>query len=110
MSGAAEGPVQAELPASWGRLERAAREAATGLAAWRRRALETEEEASRLRRALEELASHGADRPAGAPAGEVAEELRRLRAENLALRTRMAQARRRVASLLKRMAALESRE
>lgn len=110
MSVAANPTPQPELPASWDRLERAAREAAAGVGAWRRRALEAEEEAARLRRALEELASHGQDRSAIAPAGEVAEELRRLRAENLALRTRMAQARRRVASLLKRMAALETRE
>ncbi len=110
MSVAAEHRTQPELPASWDRLERAAREAAAGLAAWRRRALDAEEEVARLRRALEELASHGRNHSMISPAGEAAEELRRLRAENLALRTRMAQARRRVASLLKRIAALETRE
>lgn len=109
MSGAADRTREPELPPSWGRLERAAREATAGLAAWRRRALEAEEEAARLRRALEELTG---SRQGATEAGsaESDEELRQLRAENVVLRSRMAQARRRVAQLLKRMAALDPRE
>lgn len=75
-------------------------EAAVAVALWRRRAVEAEEEVARLRRVLEEVA-------AGAGASEDAqEELRRLRAENAALRSRMQDARKRVGSLMSRLLAL----
>lgn len=96
MSDAAEHPAQGELPASWTRLEHAAAEAVLALEAWRSRALEAEEEILRLRAALEEaVAQHGSFAPDDARA-----QIRRLRAENTALRSRMTQARRRVSALL----------
>jgi chromosome segregation ATPase len=90
------------LPHPWAQLERAAREAAAALGRWKQRALEAEEEVGRLRRSLEDLAD--SDRP---PADDATEELRRLRAENAALRSRMAQARKRVSGLMQRLSALE---
>jgi uncharacterized membrane protein len=102
VSDAVETPGQPpELPPAWQRLERAAEEAATALPAWRRRALEAEEEVGRLHRALDALAS-----PRDVSEGP-ADELRRLRAENTALRSRMNQARKRVHVLLTRLASLE---
>ncbi len=113
----ADRPVsEPELPPAWGRLEDAAREAAASLVAWRRRALEAEDEATRLHRALEDLARAREPSGDGASAehaegiGALQEEIRRLRAENVALRSRMAQARRRVATLLKRLTMLQERE
>lgn len=90
------------FPPEWARLERAAEEAISLLTRWMNRAREAEEEVERLRRALEELA---ADR-SGVDASTV-EEVKRLKAENAALRSRMSQARNRVASLMQRLSALE---
>ncbi len=96
MSIAADRAPRPELPAPWERLERVAGEVAVSVGYWRRRSQEAEEEVARLRRSLEELA--------GADGSE--DEIRRLRAENAALRSRMQQARTRVEVLLKRLGAL----
>ncbi len=100
MSVAAEMPPQ--LP-ELERLERVADDATAALEFWHRRATEAEAEMLKLRRALEDFASGvaGPDRPS--------DELRRLRAENTALRSRMQQARRRVNALLMRLGTLEAR-
>ncbi|CAN5626774.1 hypothetical protein BH23GEM3_BH23GEM3_08900 [soil metagenome] len=96
MSDAAERTAPGELPASWSRLERAAAESVLALETWRSRALEAEEEIPRLRAALEEAVAHnGSDVP-----DDTRAQIRRLRAENTALRSRMTQARRRVSALL----------
>jgi hypothetical protein len=87
--------------ALWDRLERSAHEAATALSLWQRRAREAEEEVIRLRLALEEHASGRVE-----PGLDLREEVRRLRAENTALHSRMLQARKRVAALMKRLSAL----
>jgi sugar phosphate isomerase/epimerase len=84
--------------ALWERTERAAHEAAAALTFWRRRAREAEEEVIRLRLALEEHASGRVESGA-----DLEEEVRRLRAENVALRSRMQQAKKRVAALMKRL-------
>lgn len=97
MSVADRGAVGPRLPAPWERLERAAQDAAVVVATWKRRAAEAEEEVTRLRENLEELAD------SGEAADDVREELRRLRAENAALHSRLAQARKRIGALLKRM-------
>jgi hypothetical protein len=96
MSIAAEPTPRPELPAPWERLERVAEEVALSAAYWRRRSQEAEEEVVRLRHSLEGLAA--------AEGSE--DEIRRLRAENAALRSRMQQARTRVKVLLKRLGAL----
>jgi predicted RNase H-like nuclease (RuvC/YqgF family) len=101
MSTAAEPGKGVSLPTSWARLERAAEETAVAVAFWRRRAHEAEEEVSRLRRAFEELAAER-DRPQ-----DLDLEVRRLRAENTALQSRMLQARKRVAALLRQVSVLE---
>lgn len=88
----------------WERLERAAARAAAALGAWRSRALEAEAEVARLRAALQSVTGETALDHAG---GE--DELRRLRAENALLTSRAAEARRRVAALLARLAVLEAR-
>ncbi len=89
------------LPPEWKRLEQTAEEAGLLLARWVARAMEAEEEIQRLRLALEELAGRE-------PQPEVStDELRRLKAENAALHSRMLQARKRVATLMQRLAALE---
>ncbi|HEX2190820.1 MAG TPA: hypothetical protein VHG51_18075, partial [Longimicrobiaceae bacterium] len=72
---------------------------------WRSRAREAEAEVARLREALEAVSRDAAEAPLG---GEGA-ELRMLRAENALLRSRTAEARRRVAGLLSRLAVLEAR-
>lgn len=100
MSTAAKTPAPSP---SWERLERAADEAAEALAFWHRRATEAEEEVVRLRRALEDLAS-GEEGPE-----DSGKEVRRLRAENTALRSRMLQAKKRVSALLLRLGSLEAR-
>lgn len=100
MSVAADRARRPELPSQWERLERAVEDAALASAVWKRRAVEAEGEVLRLRRALEELASEGS-RP-----GDMDEELRRLRAENAALQSRMLEARKRVGSLMRRLLAL----
>ena len=94
-------PTRPELPKQWERLERLAEEAAVVVGFWRRRALEAEEEITRLRRALEEVAAIGQGVP-----GDLREEVRRVRAENAALRSRLLEARARVQSMLKRLVAL----
>lgn len=99
MSSAADRPASLALPASWERLERAVEDAALGATFWKRRALEAEEEVERLRDTLEELAAQRQARP-----GE--DEMQRLRAQNAALNSRMQQARKRVAALLKHLATL----
>jgi predicted nucleic acid-binding Zn-ribbon protein len=93
--------VRAELPKQWDRLERLVEEAAVVVGYWRRRATEAEEEIVRLRRALEEVASVGEAIP-----GDLREEVRRVRAENAALQSRLAEARGRVQAVLKRLLAL----
>lgn len=97
MSIADKGPTAPVLGAPWSRLERAAEDAAVVVASWRRRAVEAEDELARLRRTLEEMASAedggDADR----------DEVRRLRAQNAVLHSRVTQARKRIGALLKRM-------
>lgn len=94
-------PGRPELPRQWERLERLAEEAAVVVGFWRRRALEAEEEITRLRRALEEVAAMDQLGP-----GDLREEVRRVRAENAALQSRLLEARARVQSVLKRLIAL----
>jgi hypothetical protein len=96
-------PAPSPPGTGWERLERAAARAASALAAWRSRALLAEAEVDRLRAALEQVSSAPADAAAGAG------ELGRLRAENALLKSRTAEARRRVAALLARLAVLEAR-
>jgi chromosome segregation ATPase len=93
--------ARAIMPREWVRLERATEEATSALGQWTRRAREAEDEVERLRQSLEEVAaaSPGPD--------DLAETIRRLKAENAALRSRMLQARKRVAGLMQRLAALE---
>lgn len=104
MSAAAEVPREPELPQEWERAERVAREVGAALTSWRSRALEAEAEVARLRRALDELAADPGEGGAGT-AGQV----KRLRAENAALRSRMGEAHERVRGLLARLGTLESR-
>jgi hypothetical protein len=87
--------------ALWERVERAAHEAAAALSFWQRRAREAEEEVLRLRMALEEHASGRVE-----PGEDFREEVRRLRAENAALQSRMLQARKRLAMLIRRLATM----
>ena len=100
MSFVGERPPRTELPRQWERLERLAEEAAVVVGFWRRRAMEAEEEVTRLRAALEEVAS------VGTVPGDLREEVRRVRAENAALQSRLAAARGRVEGMLKRLIAL----
>lgn len=102
MSGGVDGASRADLPPEWERLERVAEAAAAEVVFWRRRTAEAEEEVGRLRRALEEVAA-----ARGGAAEDERREVVRLRAENTALQSRMAQARKRIGGLLKRLAALE---
>jgi len=90
------------MPREWTRLERASEEAARALDHWARRAREAEKEVDRLRRLLEEVAGDAIPGPQ-----DQLETIRRLEAENEALRSRMLQARKRVATLMQRLAALE---
>lgn len=101
MSFAGDRAARTELPRAWERLERQAEEAAVVVGYWRRRAVEAEEETVRLRRALEEVAGGQQALP-----GDARQELRRVRAENAALQSRLAEARGRVQSVLKRLVAL----
>lgn len=103
MSIGAERGSPVELPKAWERLEKSVEETALSLAYWRRRAGEADAEVSRLRGSLEALASERASE--GVEGGE-ADEVRRLRAENAALLSRIQQARARVEMLLKRLVAL----
>jgi hypothetical protein len=101
MSFAGERVTRTELPRQWERLERLVDDAAVGIGYWRRRALEAEDEIARLRDALEEVASAAQPEP-----GDLKAEVRRVRAENAALYSRLAEARGRVPSVLKRLVAL----
>jgi hypothetical protein len=101
MSFAGERVPRTELPRQWERLERLVEESAEGIRYWRRRALEAEDEVVRLREALEEVAS-----AAEPMEGDLKAEVRRARAENAALQSRLAEARGRVQSVLKRLVAL----
>jgi hypothetical protein len=96
MSIAADPSPRPDLPAPWERLERVAGEVAVSVSYWRRRSQEAEEEVARLRHSLEGLAA----------ADGSEDEIRRLRAENAAQRSRIQQARTRVKVLLKRLGAL----
>lgn len=96
MSAAGRATADPGLPVGWERLERAAQDASVAVAAWKRRATEAEDEITRLQRSLEVLA-------AGEAGDDVRDELRRLRAENAVLHSRVAQARKRIGALLKRM-------
>lgn len=99
MSGAAEG-WPGGPPPEWNRLEEAAESLARTSKRWAERARHAEEELERLRRSLEEFAS------GESAVGNLAEETRRLKAENAALRSRMLQARKRISSLMQRLAVL----
>lgn len=101
MSAAASGPPPADLPPQWGRLERAVEDAAVAVGVWKRRALEAEAELARLRSDMGELAR------AEVSPDDLGGEVRRLRAENSLLQSRMLQARKRVSGLLGRLGALE---
>ncbi|HEX2092301.1 MAG TPA: hypothetical protein VHG28_07855 [Longimicrobiaceae bacterium] len=103
MSAAADPAPPPPADAGWERLERAAEHAAAALAGWRDRALEAEAEVARLRAALDSVSREGGD------ASATGAELRALRAENALLLSRITEARRRVASLLARLAVLEGR-
>jgi uncharacterized protein involved in exopolysaccharide biosynthesis len=94
-----------ELGAGWTRLERTAEHAAGALVEWRRRALAAEAEVVRLRQALEGLSAEPSSERGPAASDDA---VRQLRAENAALRSRLAQARQRVHALLARLSALEA--
>jgi predicted RNase H-like nuclease (RuvC/YqgF family) len=94
VSDAAEEEPVAPVPPALDRLGAVVEDALVALESWRRRAEQAESEVTRLREALEAAA---ADVPAPVDA---ARQIRRLRAENTALRTRMAQAQRRIEALL----------
>lgn len=104
MSAAVERTVRTDPPPGWDRLERAAEEAAVAVGFWKRRAVEAEDELQRLRRSLETFALAREDEGARE---DLREEIRRLRAENASLTSRMKQARTRVGALLRRLGALE---
>jgi phosphoglycolate phosphatase-like HAD superfamily hydrolase len=104
VSGAADRPG-APLPPAWERLEHGADEAIAALEAWRARAEQAEAEVTRLRGALENaIRDIAADVP---DPREARDQLRRLRAENAALRSRIAQANRRLRVMLDWTDALE---
>jgi predicted RNase H-like nuclease (RuvC/YqgF family) len=89
------------FPPEWARLERATEEGSGLLVRWVQRARAAEEEVERLRRALDELGQGRA-----APSTDTVQEVRRLKAENAALRSRMQQARKRVSGLMQRLTSL----
>jgi hypothetical protein len=101
VSAAADASESAPGTAGWERLERATGSAAAALAEWRRRALQAEAEVVALRGVLEQVIA-AAERQPGDD-----DELRRLRAENAVLKSRAAEARMRVESLLSKLAVLE---
>jgi uncharacterized membrane protein len=90
--------------AAWERLDRVARSAATALGDWRHRALQAEAEVARLRTELEALSALGP-----LPSAEPVDELRRLRAENAVLSSKVDQARERIRRLLATLGVLEGR-
>jgi phage shock protein A len=89
------------FPAEWARLEQATNDAVTLLGRWIQRARQAEAEVDRLRGSLEGLAT-----TEGTASEDLSQELRRLKAENAALRSRMLQARQRVDGLMQRLSAL----
>jgi hypothetical protein len=96
-----DGADRVALP-GWDRLDRAARTAANALAEWRFRALQAEAEVGRLRTELEALSALGP-----LPSAEPVDELRRLRAENAVLTSKVDQARERIRRLLTTLSVLE---
>ncbi|CAN5861832.1 hypothetical protein BH23GEM5_BH23GEM5_08940 [soil metagenome] len=102
MASAAAEQSASELPAGWERLADATDEIVASLAHWRRRALDAEAEVTRLRQAMNDMLLAPAD-------GEIGpvDELKRLRAENALYLSRIVEARKRVSTLLTRVAALE---
>lgn len=90
------------FPQEWGRLERAAEDAGGLLERLVRRAHAAEEEVQRLRQSLEEVAEGRA-----ITSDDTAQQVRQLKAENAALRSRLLQARKHVSGLMQRLAALE---
>lgn len=103
MSASAKIAAVAEPPPEWAQLLRVAEEAAQNVRMWRQRALRAEAEAARLRTVLEQTDT------AAAANGGSASVAARCRAENEALRSRMAEAHHRVTLLLARLDALEAR-
>ncbi|MDB4951139.1 MAG: hypothetical protein JWM27_3788 [Gemmatimonadetes bacterium] len=104
MFGGADDEPPSGASAGWERLERAAASAVSALGEWRRRAAQAEAEVVALRGVLEQVIA-AAERQPGDE-----EELRRLRAENAVLKSRAAEARARVASLLAKLQVLEGAE
>lgn len=100
MSPAAEPPA-AGLHAQFGRLDSAVAQAAALLPQYKSRAVTAEAELHRLRHELESIAAGE-----GLEGGD---ELKRLRAENSTLRTRLGEGRKRVRALLLRLQALDAR-
>jgi len=103
VSDVAEPTAPADPPAGWERLERAVEDVLRELDAWRGRAAQADAEVARLRSALEEAM---AALPALAP-GDARDQVRRLKAENAALRARVGQAHRRISAMLAWTDALE---
>jgi hypothetical protein len=100
-----DGAELARAPsADWERLDRAARAAAGALGEWRHRAMQAEAEVARLRTELEALSALGP-----LPSAEPADEMRRLRAENAVLTSKVDQARERIRRLLGTLSVLEGR-
>lgn len=99
MSAAAD-PRPGDAPAGWEHLERAVEDAVAAVATWRVRALHAECEVSALRTALEERLG---------AADEYPESTDHLRAENVALHSRINEARRRMQALHGRLRILEER-
>lgn len=94
MSGAVDQGSSAESPPGWERLDAAAELALLALESWQARVREAEAEVVQLRDALEAAID------AGPVEADAREQMRRLRAENAALRSRMSQAQRRISALL----------
>ena len=90
------------FPPEWSRLEQAAEDAGGLLERLVRRAHAAEEEVQRLRRSLEEVAEGRA-----IATEDSAQQIRQLKAENAALRSRLQQARKHVSGLMQRLATLE---
>jgi hypothetical protein len=104
MASAGAEPSGAVGSGAWERLDLAARAAAGALGEWRHRAQQAEAEVARLRGELEALSALGP-----LPSAEPADEMRRLRAENAVLTSKVEQARERVLRLLSTLSLLESR-
>lgn len=102
MGSSAAEPAPPAAETDWARLERAATGAANAALEWRTRAARAEREVGHLRAALEHRLRQAAGEDPDA-------RLARLEAENVLLRSRTDDARRRVESLLERLRALEDR-